>query len=411
MTVAPIRRWGPGVAASLAPAVCVVAALAVCWLLLSAATFTLAASAAFCGLSFTYAFRFRDAHPVVWRMVSTIALVQLAVVITYHLSFVTNNSLAGGAAISIVILGLSFLTGVSGQISLGNGAFMGAGAFVVAIWANHHSSTPLVVSLLLAALTGALLGVVLGLPATRLRGPYLAGMTLAFAFAFSPDLLLDFSSWTGGDGGLQIPTPATAPQWLDNLFSAPGTLGPNAMWFADIAIVVAGVAFFFMANLLSSRTGRRMRLVRDNEVAAELVGIGLPRARITAFVVSAAYAGLGGGVLAITSYSVSPTNFTLAVSITLLSLMVIGGIGTLSGAIIGGFIYAFSQSWITWLINQTGLNPLGNLATNLNNIIFGSLLILAMLFAPLGIAGTVKYVAARRAATRRARPVTESQQE
>ncbi len=333
---------------------------------------------------------FKTSHPVLTRAALTLLGLDVAIVITRFLDSSANFNLGTGAAMSIVLLGLSFLTGASGQISLGNGAFMGVGAFVMAIWANHHATTPIVVTLLIAVVCGSLVGLLLGLPATRLRGPYLAGMTLAFAVAFI-FILSSFSSWTGGDSGLQLPTQATAPRWLDGFFHA-GTspLTTTTLYVTDVSIVVAGVAFFFMANLFASRTGRSMRLIRDNDVAAELVGISLPRTRVIAFVVSSAYAALGGALFTLINNAVSPSTYSFALSVTILSLIVIGGIGTISGALIGGVIYAFSANVITWITTQTGLNPEGNFANQLNGIIFGALLIVTMLFAPFGIAGAVR---------------------
>src|SRR5580692_51517 len=333
---------------------------------------------------------FKASHPVVTRAALTVLGLDVAIFITFFLGSSANFNLATGAAMSIVLLGLSFLTGASGQISLGNGAFMGVGAFVMAIWANHHATTPIVLTLLIAVACGALVGLLLGLPATRLRGPYLAGMTLAFAVAFG-FILSTFSSWTGGDSGLQLPTAAVAPRWLDGFFNA-GTapLRTTTLYLTDVAIVVAGVAFFFMANLFASRTGRSMRLIRDNDVAAELVGVSLPRTRVVAFIVSSAYAALGGALLTLIDNAVSPSTYSFALSVTILSLIVIGGIGTISGAVIGGIIYAFSTNVISWITSQTGLNPQGNFASQLNGIIFGGLLIVTMLFAPFGIAGAVR---------------------
>jgi branched-chain amino acid transport system permease protein len=332
----------------------------------------------------------KASHPVVRRAALTVLGLDVAIFITFFLPSSANFNLATGAAMSIVLLGLSFLTGASGQISLGNGAFMGVGAFVMAIWANHHATTPIVVTLLIAVVCGALVGLLLGLPATRLRGPYLAGMTLAFAVAFI-FILGSFSSWTGGDSGLQLPTAATAPRWLDGLFHAGASpLTTTTLYLTDFAIVVAGVAFFFMANLFASRTGRAMRLIRDNDVAAELVGISLPRTRVIAFIVSSAYAALGGALFTLINNAASPSTYSFALSVTILSLIVIGGIGTISGAVIGGIIYAFSTSVISWITSQTGLNPQGNLASQLNGIIFGGLLIVTMLFAPFGIVGAVR---------------------
>jgi len=116
----------------------------------------------------------------------------------------------------------------------------------------------------------------------------------------------------------------------------------------------------------------------------------IPRARVIAFIVSSAYAALGGALWTLINNSVSPPTYSFALSITILSLLVIGGIGTIPGAIIGGIIYAYSASVISWITSQTGLNPQGNFASQLNGIIFGGLLILTMLFAPMGIAGAVR---------------------
>lgn len=332
----------------------------------------------------------RRSHPVATRALTSALVVDVMLLTTFRLSATADSNLAIGAAMSIVLLGLSFLTGSSGQISLGNGAFMGVGAFTVAIWANHHATTPIVVVLSLATLAGALVGLLLGLPATRLRGPYLAGMTLAFAVAFGAVLNL-FGTWTGGDSGLQLPAAVNAPHWLIQIFGPrTSSLTFNSAWLADIAVVVTGLALFFMANLFASRAGRAMRLVRDNDVAAELVGISLPRARVIAFTVSAAYAALGGGLWTLINNSVTPSTYSLALSVTILSLVVIGGIGTIPGAIIGGIIYAYSTDVIAWFTAHTGLNPQGNLASQLNGIIFGGLLILTILFAPTGLAGIAR---------------------
>jgi branched-chain amino acid transport system permease protein len=340
----------------------------------------------------------RATHPVLARAALTVVVLDVSLFATYFFSAITNFNLAIGAAMSIVLLGLSFLTGASGQISLGNGAFMGVGALIMGMWANHHTSTPIFITLLIAVAGGAFVGLLLGLPATRLRGPYLAGMTLAFAVAFTA-IVNSFSSWTGADAGLQLPTAVTPPHWLSDFFSSQTTLlTVNSMWLADITILVTGVAFFFMANLFASRTGRTMRLIRDNDVAAELVGISLPRARVIAFMVSSAYAALGGALWTLINNSVSPSTYSLALSITILSLVVIGGIGTISGALIGGVIYAYSTNVISWFTAHTGINPQGNLANQLPGIIFGGLLIVTMLFAPMGIVGALRRLWSKRRA-------------
>lgn len=356
----------------------------------AATALSVAAVVLVAGVTLISSSEFRRDHPVFARAAISVVAVDVSLVATGFFSSTVDSNLAIGAAMSIVLLGLSFLTGSSGQISIGNGAFMGVGAFTVAVWANHHATTPIAVVLILAVVAGALVGLLLGLPATRLRGPYLAGMTLAFAVAFGAVLNL-FGTWTGGDSGLQLPYAVNAPRWLVDFFS-PGTssLTTNSVWLVDVTIVTAGIALFFMANLFASRTGRAMRLVRDNDVAAELVGISLPRARVIAFIVSAAYAALGGGLWTLINNAVTPSTYGFALSITILSLVVIGGMGTIPGALIGGLIYAFSANVIAWITAHTGLNAQGNVASQLNGIIFGGLLVLTILFAPTGIAGFVR---------------------
>jgi len=342
----------------------------------------------------------RQRHPVLHRLLLTVLVVCLGLVLTGLVSGVTNLDLATGVAMSVAILGLSFLTGFSGQVSLGNGAFFGVGAYVFAIWGNHQSSS-IGEDLLVCTAAGAVAGLIVGLPATRLRGPYLAGMTIAVAIAFG-SLIDEFSSWTNGDQGLNVQSPVTPPAWLASFIGEPtSSLRATFMWRADITIVVAGITFFLMANLFRSRKGRAMRLMRENEVAAELVGVSLPGARVSAFVVSAALAGLGGGLTTLVSTAVYGSTFTLGLSIEMLTLLVIGGIGTLSGSLIAGLLYAYSITWISSLVSGLGLTSSSNLGSQMNNIIFGAVLIITVLVAPLGIAGTTQFVISRRLARRR----------
>jgi branched-chain amino acid transport system permease protein len=342
----------------------------------------------------------RRRHPVVFRAIATVLGMCVAVAISAKVGLVTDLNLGTAAAVSVVILGLSFLTGYSGQVSLGNGAFMGVGCYAFTIWANHHSNSSMGEDLLVATIAGAVAGLIIGLPATRLRGPYLAGMTIAVAIAFG-SLITEFSNWTNGDQGLDVLNPVSPPRWLAH-FIGTSVSSPRAasMWRADIAIVVAGIAFFFMTNLFQSRKGRSMRLMREHEVAAELVGVSLPRTRVTAFVVSAACAGLGGGLLTLVNTTVFASSFSLALSIELLTLLVIGGIGTITGSLIGGVLYAYSLTWIMQLSSGLGVSTESNLGSQMNGIIFGSLLIITMLAAPLGIVGTLRFVISRRRAGR-----------
>ena len=225
-------------------------------------------------------------------------------------------------------------------------------------------------------------------------------MTLAFAVAFI-FILSSFSSWTGGDSGLQLPTEATAPRWLDGFFHA-GTspLTTTTLYVTDVAIIVAGVAFFFMANLFASRTGRAMRLIRDNDVAAELVGIALPRTRVIAFIVSSAYAALGGALFTLIDNSVVAADVLLrAVGDDPVTHRHRRHRHNLRRRHRRRHLRLLDERHLVDH-DQTGLNPQGNFASQLNGIIFGGFLILTMLFAPLWDRGRGANVVASRAYAR-----------
>jgi branched-chain amino acid transport system permease protein len=218
-------------------------------------------------------------------------------------------------------------------------------------------------------------------------------MTLAFASSVTP-LIQSFGTWTGGSSGLALPSLVT-PGWLSSWYPSTDTTSAQAEWITVISLLTLGVALFFMSNLFASRSGRAMRLVRDNDVAAELAGVSLGPTRTLAFVVSAAYASLGGALLALTSGAVSPGFYSIALSITILSLIVLGGMGSITGALIGGIIYAFSDKLVTWLNSLTGIDPVSNLGGNMKGIIFGSILILTMLLAPQGLVGLIPKIRQR----------------
>jgi branched-chain amino acid transport system permease protein len=146
------------------------------------------------------------------RLVGVLLLTLLTLAITFVLPPVADSQLASGAAISIVVLGLSWLIGWSGQISLGNSGFMAVGAYATGIWAHHHASSPIIFTFVLAMAVGAFSGLIIAIPSTRLRGPYLAGMTLAFSAAIAP-LAQNYTSITGGEGGLFFNT-LTTPHWF-----------------------------------------------------------------------------------------------------------------------------------------------------------------------------------------------------
>ena len=207
----------------------------------------------------------------------------VVVIVLMSLSDFRNRQLTELAYIALAAGGLTVLTGINGQISLGHGAFMAIGAYTTALMlAEPDTALPLPLILLASLLVAtAVVGALVGVAAARLHGPYLAGATLALAVGV-PGLTLYFGDTLGGEQGINVRAPR-APDWFDEIAqNLSGERGnQNVRWLAFIAIVSLLVAFFLLANLMRSRMGRTWRAVRDQEVAAELAGISLGAWRIT----------------------------------------------------------------------------------------------------------------------------------
>jgi branched-chain amino acid transport system permease protein len=272
---------------------------------------------------------------------------------------------------TIAILGLIVLTGMNGQISLGHGAFMALGGYVVATLA-HHLGWPYWIGVPLAAITSGLAGLLIGLIALRLAGVYLALATFSLAVA-TPSFLKHFKSITGGFGGLsleQVKPPAWVPIDAQH-------------WLYYVTWAVAGIAFLLSALLVRGKFGRALRALRDNPLAAMSFGVNPYIYKTLAFGWSAVLAGVAGGFFAMTTAYVSPDTFTSALSITLLIGAVLGGITTFWGALVGGLVVEF----LPLLAQQINAGAPG--------VVYGVALILVMMFLPGGIVGGVLRMAAR----------------
>jgi branched-chain amino acid transport system permease protein len=221
----------------------------------------------------------------------------------------------------------------------------------------------------------AVAGAVVGIAAARLHGPYLAGATLLLGVAL-PSLALAYPGIFGGDQGLNV------------VFTTPAFLGVNfplTRWQAWVSTLVALIVLVLLANLAQSRIGRTWRAVRDNEVAAALDGINVAAARVRAFVVSAASAGLAGALLAIVTGLVAPGGFTITLSIALLTAAVIGGLGSLAGALWGSLVIVLVPTYVTDVATSQGLSS--SVGANIPIVAYGVVLILVMLVFPQGIQG------------------------
>jgi branched-chain amino acid transport system permease protein len=310
-------------------------------------------------------------------LVLVVVLGLVLLLVTDSLSAYRNLQLAEGAYYFCVLAGLTVLAGSSGQISLGHGAFMAVGAYTVAKLGN--AGWALVPELLAAVVATTLIGIPMGVACSRLRGPYLAGATLAFAVGL-PALADKFPSFLGGENGLSI-NPPTPPTSLGMTF-------PLERWEAWIACIGALVVVFVLYNVTHSGVGRAMRAVRDDEIAASLAGLRIGRWQTLAFALSAAAAGLGGGLLVVVTQLVAPGAFPLQLSLTLLAGVVIGGLGSLWGAAWGAALLVLLPNWTHDVADSFSLS--GNVSHNLPIAVYGVVLIVAMLVWPSGIQGGLR---------------------
>jgi branched-chain amino acid transport system permease protein len=297
--------------------------------------------------------------------------------LSYKLGAYREYQLSEVAAYLVAVAGLTVLIGLSGQISIGHGAFMALGAYATAL-ILAHLHWPLALVLLASVVVTAAGGAVVGIAAARLRGPYLAGATLMLAVAL-PSLADKFSGSLGGDQGLivNILTPASL-----------GAAFPPTRWVDWVTCGAALIVMVLLANLARSRVGRNWRAVRDDEVAAALSGLNVAQLQVLAFLVSAACAGLGGGLLAVVTQIVSPGAYTLTLSISLLTAAVIGGLGSLAGAVWGSLLLVLVPSYLTNVASSHGLSSAAS--SSIPIAAYGVVLIVVMLVFPAGLQGGIR---------------------
>jgi branched-chain amino acid transport system permease protein len=268
----------------------------------------------------------------------------------------------------IAVLGLNILTGYTGQISIGHGAFMAIGGYTTAIMsADHHTNLLLTLPLAFAITFGA--GVALGLPASRLSGVYLALATLAFAVSV-PQLILKFSHFTGARNGIQV------------------SESVGYLWLYGVSWTCAAIMFVVAWLVLRGRTGRAFRAVRDSEVAAASSGVSLVLYKTLAFGISAGFAGVAGSlfVLATNGYA-QPDEFSISLSLYILIGAAVAGLGSLWGVIVGA-------AFVALLPNISESAPvIGSIHGQ--QVAFGLVVIAVMLLLPSGVAGLIQQVGVR----------------
>ena len=276
------------------------------------------------------------------------------------------------AIYGIVGLGLMLLTGFTGQVSMGHAAFLGVGAYTEAVLAARGWPFPL--SMSCAVLLSCITGVLVGLPALRVKGIYLAIATLSFGFIVE-EVLTRWEEVTGGNSGLSVPR-VELPFW--------GTL-ESVTGFYFLCLGLAAACTLMVANLLRSPTGRAFVAIRDSEVSAQGMGIHLARYKTLSFAISAGLTGLAGGLYAHKLRFLSPEQFTVLQSVELLMMIFVGGIGSVHGAFLGaGFVIAL-PALISVVAGKLPAAIGG--AAGLQPTVFGLVLMAFILFEPMGLYG------------------------
>ena len=337
--------------------------------------------------------------PRTQTIVGFVAFAAFVVAVVVLPSFIGDFKAREWADVGIyltALLGLNILTGYTGQISLGHGAFMAIGGYTTAILmaGNESLGGPVgggmkdVWTIPIAGLVAGLVGLAFGLPALRLSGLYLALATFAIAVAM-PSTAKRFAEWTGGGTGIQLFGTPELTGSISNVHVLGRTLTPHD-WIYFLAWSIALVAFAVAWLILRGRTGRAFRAVRDSETAAVSSGVSLARYKTLAFGISAAYAGVAGSLLVVSRAFINPDSFPVALSIFLLVGIVIGGLGGLSGLVFGAIFVAFVPLWAQGqdlgsllpdrIVEETQ-KPGGP------SIVYGVVLILLMFVLPNGVGG------------------------
>ncbi|MBY3555601.1 branched-chain amino acid ABC transporter permease [Modestobacter lapidis] len=305
-----------------------------------------------------------------WARLTATALLVVAVVsLPLNASPFVNLQLSIVLATAVALLGLDVLTGWTGQVSLGQSAFYGIGAYAVAVCTAR--GWPLLVGLAVTVLIAGLVGAIIAIPAVRLRGYALSMVTLALPVVAVP-LAKRLDGLTGGSPGLATRT-VSAPEWsgLD-----------NDQWrFLVIALISAAV-FLLVRNVLKGRHGRALATIRSSEVLATAMGIPVQRYKVGAFVVAAACGGVGGGLYVVAVQFISPETLIVTFSISLLAVLVIGGLRSTLGPLLGAAFYVLVP-------NVTGAVDAGQ-----SYLLYGLCVLLVMFLLPGGLASAVHRVLA-----------------
>lgn len=300
-------------------------------------------------------------------------LVALAVfaAVPFVLPWLVLGNVITGVALAVAILGVNLMAGFVGRVALGHGAFVGTGAYTAVILAADHG-WPLIATVPAAGAIGFLIGVVIAVPALRIRGLHLALVSLAFGAAFGP-VVKRFETLTNGANGKGSNASWVAPTWLGEGRQA------DMRWIYLVVLAIAIAVFVAVANLTRGRIGRSLVGLRDNELAARTCGVPVSRYMVAMFGISAGVASIAGVLLVLRQPFVSYESFETSFSLQLFAAATVGGVASVWGAPVGAATLVAAP----YLVRKLGIQID-------SNALFGALLILAVLVVPDGIAGRAK---------------------
>lgn len=292
--------------------------------------------------------------------------------------FATGYMLDVANRIGIAVIGaigLNILTGFTGLISLGNAAFMAIGAFSAGYLATKYS-LPFYLAIPCAGMITALLGMFVGIPSLRIKGLYLAMATLAAHFIVE-FLIVKWESVTGGVAGLSIPTPTIGGFALDS---------DKRIFLLIYIIVVATV--IFSRNLFRTKPGKAFIAIRDQAISAEVMGVNLLKYKLLSFAISSYFVGVAGALAAYQAKIISPETFPITVAIDYLGMIIIGGLGSILGSIFGAVFITLLPEILRLVTTElsTTYPTLITVFSSLKDLVFGSLIIIFLIFEPSGMA-------------------------
>jgi branched-chain amino acid transport system permease protein len=281
---------------------------------------------------------------------------------------------------ALMALGQNLITGYTGMLSLCQAGFFAIGSYATAILTTRYGWS-FWETLPVAAILSALFGVLIGLPTLRLKGDYLAIATLGFG-EIVRNVLNNWDSLTGGPMGIQrIP--------MVTLFGF--TINPyKKVAFLIMVIMFVVITYYLFERLGRSRMGRALQAIRDDEIAADAMGINITKYKVWAFAIGASVAGIAGSLQTVYSLSVTPGSYTFMVSVLVLCMVVLGGMGNFAAVILGAFIIQLI-SYFPQLVGLSSVIP-----PQFKQILFGAILVVMMIWRPQGIIGFRSYMVGRK---------------